>query len=300
MKKMHNYKNVLFLTITLTTFLLNSCKKKDDVTTNELAGKEAAIADYKNNYLGSHVEDPGWTGNVTDCNAGSVPQTTTDMVFKRINYFRRLVGLNDNITMDASKFPMCQEAALMMKANNDLSHEPPSTWKCWTQSGFDGAGTSNLALGTHSVHGITLFIDDGYLPHVGHRLWVLDPLKTQFSFGTTDISMSLGVIGTAEGNTKIPQFIAYPPNGYMPSTLVFPLWSFYIPDADFSNATVSMTGPSGAISLNVTSKTKAIVWNPAGIVTNATDDVTYTVTVSGIANAPKTTYSYTTKIIKVD
>ena len=65
-----------------------------------------------------------------------------------------------------------------------------------------------------------------------------------------------------------------------------------------------MTGPSGNVPLNVVSNNvtgvgdPTIVWEPTGIITNSTADVTYTVTVSGIANAPQTSYTYNVVIIK--
>jgi hypothetical protein len=39
-----------------------------------------------------------------------------------------------------------QAAALIMDANGALSHQPPPSWDCWTQSGYDGADNSNLYL----------------------------------------------------------------------------------------------------------------------------------------------------------
>lgn len=300
------YKTFAFLAIlTLNVLLFYSCKKKDDAP--ELNDRDAAIEDYKNNYLGSSVTDPGWTGKTAGCDAGTAPQATHDMVIKRINYFRRMVGLNDNTTLDASKFPMYQQAALIMKANSQLSHTPPNTWTCWTQSGFDGAQTSNLSLGNHSVNSITSFMMDNGTNNkpAGHRRWILHSAKTQFSYGTTDASMSLGCIGTAGGNTKIPEFIAYPPKGYIPQALVFQRWSFGLPGADFSNATVTMKGPVGAVALTVVSKTdngygdNTIVWEPTGIVVNSAADMVYTVTISGIGGAAKnSSYTYSTTIIK--
>ncbi len=294
---------VLFLTNSL---IINSCKKGDDDPLI-LSDRETVVADYKNNYLGSAVLNPGWTGNTSGCDAGTAPQLTHDMVIKRINYFRKLVGLNDNTTLDAAKFPMYQQAALMMKANSQLSHTPPNTWTCWTQSGYDGAKTSNLSLGSHSVNAITSFMSDNGTSNkaVGHRRWILHSAKTQFSYGTTDASMSLGTIGTKGGNTLIPAFIAYPPAGYMPNTLVFLRWSFGIPGADFSNATVTMNGPGGNITLTVVSSTdngygdNTIIWEPQGINTISTTEIAYTVTISGIKNSPKTSYTYTVTIIKV-
>jgi hypothetical protein len=290
--------------LALSALAILGCKKKVNPTPEPTA-REIALEDYNTNYLGSAVSDPGWTGSTVTCNAGTLPQATHDKVIKRINYFRRIVGLNDNTTLDPSKYGMYQDAALMMKANNALNHTPPDTWTCYTQNGYTGASTSNLALGAHASNAVTLFINDPGASNtsVGHRRWILHSAKTQFSYGSTNSSMSLGVIGVAGGNTKIPAFIAYPPNGYIPQTLTFPRWSFGIAGADFSAATVTMTGDSGNIPVTIISAggsygDKTIVWEPQGIVTNSNADVSYTVTVSGITGAAQTSYTYTSIIFK--
>jgi hypothetical protein len=290
--------------LALSALAILGCKKKVNPTPEPTA-REIALEDYNTNYLGSAVSDPGWTGSTVTCNAGTLPQATHDKVIKRINYFRRMVGLNDNTTLDPSKYGMYQDAALMMKANNALNHTPPDTWTCYTQNGYTGASTSNLALGAHASNAVTLFINDPGASNtsVGHRRWILHSAKTQFSYGSTNSSMSLGVIGVAGGNTKIPAFIAYPPNGYIPQTLTFPRWSFGIAGANFSAATVTMTGDSGNIPVTIISAggsygDKTIVWEPQGIVTNSNADVSYTVTVSGIAGAAQTSYTYTSIIFK--
>jgi hypothetical protein len=290
--------------LALSALAIYGCKK-EVIPTQEFTSRETALEDYNTNYLGSEVSDPGWTGSTETCNAGTLPQATHDKVIKRINYFRRMVGLNDNTTLDPSKYGMYQDAALMMKANSALNHTPPDTWICYTQNGYSGASTSNLALGAHASNAVTLFINDPGASNtsVGHRRWILHSAKTQFSYGSTNSSMSLGVIGVAGGNTKIPAFIAYPPNGYIPQTLTFPRWSFGIAGADFSAATVTMTGDSGNIPVTIISAggnygDKTIVWEPQGIVTNSNADVSYTVTVSGIAGAAQTSYTYTSIIFK--
>ena len=68
----------------------------------ELTNREIAVQDYNDNYLGSAISDNNlsWTGNVSSCNPGGVSASTDQKVLQRINYFRRLVGLNDNITLD--------------------------------------------------------------------------------------------------------------------------------------------------------------------------------------------------------
>ena len=269
-----------------------------------LSARDSVALDYNTNYLGSAVSSPGWTGDESVCNAGTVPQSTHNAVIKRINYFRRMVGLNDNCTLDTTKFAMCQETALIMRANNQLSHTPPSSWLCWTSTGYTGAGSSNLSLGNHSVNAVMSQIrDDGANnSSAGHRRWILYSPRTKFSYGTTSNTMALYVF-ISGSNTQIPEYIAYPPKGYVPQQLVFNRWSFGKPGANFSAATVTMTGPSGNVPLTVNPVATGygdptIVWEPTGIITNSTGDVTYTVTVSGIVGAPQTSYTYNVVIIK--
>jgi len=272
--KLAKMKTKIFL-IPLFIITITSCSKEDEIP---LTTRDSVVMDYNENYLGSDIVDTGWTGNTSSCNAGTVPQSTHDKVIKRINYFRR---------------------------NDQTNHFPPDSWSCWTQDGYDGATKSNLVL-SHSTTAIKIFIEDPGPGNfdVGHRRWILHSTKTQFSYGTTNKSMALGVIGVTEGNTQIPPYIAYPPNGFIPQELVFPRWSFSIPKADFSSADVTMSGPNGNISLDVVSRTLAhvgdntIVWEPRGINTNSTNDVSYTIAVSGVTNAPESSYTYTATIIK--
>lgn len=304
MKRKFLTRLLFFGSFLLLVLCLQNCKKDDDDLVNE---RQTVIDDYNNLYLTTTVTNTGWTGSTAGCIAGRASQQTNEMVIKRINYFRKLVGLNYNTTFDTSKFGMYQQAALIMKANMQLSHNPPNNWTCWTQSGLDGAKTSNLSLGSHSSNAITSFINDfgSNNKPCGHRRWILHSTKTQFSYGTTDMSMSLGTIGMTGGNTVIPPFIAYPPKGFVPQSLVFARWSFGIPGANFANAIVSMSGPLGGVALTIVSKTdngygdNTIVWEPVGINTSSTTDLEYTVTISGIENAPEKTYSYTVTLIKI-
>ena len=270
----------------------------------DLSERELAIQDYIDNYLGSQILDTEWTGDIGTCDAGTVAEEVHVKVMQRINYFRRLVGLNDNTVFDASLHSRFQEAALMQSANTSsgLDHYPPESWDCYTEEGYNGSSSSNLSTG-HSTNAITAFmVDQGSNNvNVGHRRWILHSQKTQFSYGTTNIRMSLGVFG-GNGNTmELPPFIAYPPAGYIPYQLRWPRWSFGIPGATFSGATVSMTGPNGVITCNVISTQNGfgdntIAWEPQNITFGA-EEATYTVTVSDIESAEQISYTYEVYII---
>lgn len=264
----------------------------------------AAVENYNKNYLGSHIANPGWTGNDKTCNSGVVSQESHDAVIRRINYFRHLVGLNDDCVLIPSMFPQLQEAALMMTANNQLSHSPPASWSCHTATGAAGAGISNLALGSSSSAAITAFIIDNGSNNapVGHRRWILHSTKQKFSYGSTANAMALFVF-SQDNNTKIPEFIAYPAKGYMPHPLVPARWSFGIPGADFSSASVIVADASRNIPVTIVSATangygdNTIVYEPA-ISLTGTDDVSYVVKINGIKGTPQSSYTYTTTIFR--
>jgi hypothetical protein len=216
-----------------------------------------------------------------------------------------MVGLNDDCTLDTTYHYQEQQAALMMSANNALSHTPPTSWSCYTSAGASGAASSNIALGYNSSESISAFIrdDGGGNTAVGHRRWILHSTKQKFSYGATSNSMALFIFFNGT-NTKIPAFIAFPPKKYIPQQLVPARWSFSIPGADFSSATVSMNGPSGNVPLTIVSSTangygdNTIVWEPVGIDVSNTADVVYTVTVSNVGNDAVGSYTYSTTVIR--
>lgn len=307
---MKNFTRLSFLLLSGTILMFSGCSKDDDTVQPSGGGpvanpeRDAALQDYNTYYIGSNLSSSGWTGNSASCNAGSVPANTHQMVIQRINYFRRMVGLNDNCKLDTTLYAQQQATALLMTANNQLSHTPPNTWNCWTTSGNSGAASSNIALGVHSTGAVTAFIFDNGSGNeqVGHRRWILHSRKQTFSHGSTNNAMALHVFRN-DTNSVVPSFIAYPRKGYMPQPLVPSRWSFSIPNANFSSATVSMNGPSGPVSLSVISTASgygdnSIVWVPTGIDLSTTSDISYTVTVSGVGNAPQSTYTYTTVIFK--
>jgi uncharacterized protein YkwD len=265
--------------------------------------RSQVISDYNNIYLTSSVTDTqlGWTGNLGSCNAGTISTLAQTNTLNRINYFRKLVGLGD-VTFDAALQSRCQQAALMMAANNALNHTPPSSWLCYTSDGAAAAGSSNLALGAHSASAITLYMNDYGLTSVGHRRWIIYSRASVFGHGSAMKSDALQVFNTPIGpvNTKN---IAFPSSGFFPAPLVPALWSFGKHNANFAGSTVSMTGPSGA-SVPVTVAAiqngygdNTIVWTPTSIVTNSTYDVDYTVQIGNvIVDGTPQTYSYTVTI----
>ena len=278
-------------------------------TTANGVARARMLKDYTDNYLGSDLNDCLWTGNTVNCDPGGVSVISHQKVLQRINYFRRLCGLNYDITLDNVKGAKCQKAALMFKANNALNHYPPPTWTCFTSDGLDAARNSNIALGMHSVNAVTAFMEDPDTNNkpVGHRRWLLSSCAKIMAHGSTDISCAIWV--TQNDTTPwahYPEFVAYPPKGYVPQPLIFPRWSFSIPKADFTTATVTMKdGVNANVALQVISNNniqfgdKTIVWEPSGINNTANKDVTSSVTVSNVMiSGVAKSYTYTVTIVK--
>ena len=105
-----------------------------DSFTPDAAGRQAAVADYQKNYLGTTLSDIGWTGNSSNCDPGDTPDSVKEKEVQRLNYFRRLAGL-PAVSLNSTYSAKAQQAALMMKDNNALDHYPPDSWKCVTPAG---------------------------------------------------------------------------------------------------------------------------------------------------------------------
>ncbi len=303
-----------FLILAAGFLFVTGCEKDDDNNNNNnnnnLTAKQKAIKDYEDNYLGSELADAGWAGSVNGCDAGAVSQESHNKVVQRINYFRRICGLSDNITHNASQNDMCQECALIMKANMQLSHHPTSAWQCYTPEGRAAAEQSNIALSSapghmHSTYAVTGYIEDPGANNkvVGHRAWLLIPGLEKVGHGSTDQSNAIMWGSNYNKNVSSDPYVAYPPNNFMPGELMFPRWSFSITGANFNNAQVTVT--SGADSYPITYEAREnssgwpdsrIVWKVGGLSYPITKDMEFDVTVSGIQNAAKDTYQYKVKV----
>jgi uncharacterized protein YkwD len=195
---------------------------------------------------------PGWTGSIAGCNPGTVTQDFRDATLARINYFRAMAGVPSTIAFTAANNTKAQAAALIMSAQNDLSHEPPNTWACWTQDGFDGAGASNLALGQTGPTAIDQLMYDGGANNTfaGHRRNMLNAQLLEMGTGSVpgtgpNSAAQAQLLGAAGSTPITPRdtYVAWPPKGFVPYQTVYPRWSFSLRGGDFTNATVTMTRP---------------------------------------------------------
>jgi uncharacterized protein YkwD len=217
------------------------------------AEKKLVWDDYRLNYLGSslHAEPMislGWTGSVDKCDPGTINPQVNARLLQRLKYFRHMAGIPDEVVLNEELNRKCQQAALMMMANNSLSHNPPRHWHCYTDDGAQAAGSSNISWGYNSVDALRgQMEDDGdFNTATGHRRWILYPGLKVFGHGSVDNAMALWTqpenygldVDTSYENSH---YVAWPPAGYVPQELVFSRWSFSLMGADFSKATVTAT-----------------------------------------------------------
>jgi len=265
----------------------------------------AAVSAAYNLYYNVAMPPVGFTGSSAACNPGSVSLAFQEWTISRINFLRAMAGVPGNTTLDSTQNGNEQAAALIMSANNMLSHAPASSMACWTQAGYNGASSSNLSLGVTDAVQIYMSEPGSGNAFVGHRRWLLHSAKSSFGHGQVSDAGNANAMYVFQfgSQASVPNGIAWPPRGYVPLAL-FPTqftsvqrWSFGLPGANFAGANVSVTLNGSSVPVNVVSRTdngygdNTIVWEmPANHTVTA--GTTYTVSITGVSGAASTAYTY--------
>jgi hypothetical protein len=236
-----------------------------------------------------------WSGNVANCDPGDISAPGKVNALRLFNLYRWLADLPP-IVNAPDRDMEAQACALMMDANNMLSHTPPTTWLCYTALGAMGANTSNIS-GGPGVSSVDLYlIDTGNETTFGHRRIVLSNQLGPIGLGSTGAGgyscmQNIGGTGNA-GKT----WLAWPPPGvfplqaYMPnarSSLSMTGWSFQSERMVLTNAQVTITSGGTNMPVTVSQQTgnygnnTAIRILPMGWTVAAGQ--TYSVSITGIA-----------------
>lgn len=281
--------------------------------TVNLLDRQAALDFYQNVYLTSSGT-ANWTGSQAGCNPGTTDANYRLAILQRINYFRAMAGVPASVIFSEESNRLAQAAALMMSANNSLSHSPPTNWLCYSADGAAGAGSSNLARGVSGWDAISLYMKDSGANNsfVGHRRWILYPQTSVM--GTGDVPGGGGysytnALRVFDSHTWDPrpatrdEYVAWPPPGYVPYPIVFARWSFSFDNADFSSATVEMNSGGSAWPVSLVAPVdgygeNTLVWIPNGMSDFASwpkpgSDTTITVSVQDVViNSVKRDFTY--------
>jgi len=236
-----------------------------------------------------------WTGNVASCAPGDMGATAHANALRLVNLYRWLAALPPVVT-DPTHDAQDQACALMMRANNMISHMPPTTWTCYTQDGATGASNSNVSSGP-AVSSVDLYmIDPGNATTIGHRRWLLSNSLGPIGIGGTDKSSCLWTLsGTGKAGK---QWMAWPAAGVIPlqavsqgrtNTVDSTGWTVMSDSINLAGAQVTVTVDGTAQPVTVTQldanygSRYAIRFNPTGWTTAA--GKTYDVAVTNIPTA---------------
>ena len=268
---------------------VNSPDSRGDAPGINTLDRERVIDEYLQEYnrpdfRGEDRSKIGWTGSVADCIAGTTNQSYRDSIIQRINWFRRMAGLKP-VEEDPALSEQAQAAALMMAAEDRLSHVPDSDWACYSREGFTGAYNSNLG------PGVTLASVDTYMEDygrnnigVGHRNWILLPGLRTVGWGAAYVYPSgwscncknaLWVQGRRHALVREQLvreelgFVPWPPAGYVPEGVVWPRWSLGMPE--------NMVGGTNTLDVTVISESGVSV--PVQILHAGSDAVVWKVIV---------------------
>lgn len=292
---------VIFGTAGAVWYLRSSSAAETDIDTTNQAAVNSA---YWNQWVPGFSQYSGWTGSVAGCNPGRISDAGRVAHNRTVNFARRLNKLTPVVgAVSDTTVAGVQKAALMMDANEKLSHTPDRTWKCYTVAGDEAAGKSNLYLSAVKVpvgNVIKGYMDDNGASNtaVGHRRWLLNPDSAAFAYGMTNRASALQVVGLpTDTDNKNPSWVSWPSPHWFPSTIVPFRWSLSSGhnDAIFKYATVKVT--RNGVSVPITKHAvhsgygkPTLVWNlPSGFDKTGT----YTVRVENIKrSSTNTTYSY--------
>jgi uncharacterized protein YkwD len=288
-------------------------QKTGDFGMLDLADRHISRAFFSSVYNASEGVPIGWNGDTSTCNAGTTTKEFQDAVLTRVNYYRAMAGVPDQIVFDTTLCSQAQQAALMMSANGTLSHNPPANWACYSQEGAQAASRCNLSWGNNGYDAVTSQMRDNGSNNasVGHRRWLLHPLTQEM--GTGDVAgegnyrkaNAIWVVGNPGGPVAQSGAIAWPPSGYVPYPVVFARWSVTYRGASLGNASITMIQDGNPVNIRVEppptgSATDTLVWVPHGLDASdsstswprPSEDTTYTIVVSGIDGVDVNQVSY--------
>ena len=95
---------------------------------------------YQNTFAAPASVAAQWNGDVATGDAGSLGAAYLAAMIARVNDYRWMAGLPGGVTLDATENSEAQQAALMMAANDELDHSPPTSWLDYTAAGADARG----------------------------------------------------------------------------------------------------------------------------------------------------------------
>jgi hypothetical protein len=164
--------------------------------------------------------------NVANCDPGALTTAAKSRALDTLNEVRRL-HLLPPVAYDSFYDSEVQSASLVHRANDNTSHNPPPTAKCYSELAVSGASSSNLHRSYSHEHddpasNIIGWINDKFnvsnVMGVGHRRWALYPELGYLAYGQVNGASAQKVFRFGrEPLVETPpdlQFVAFPYRTY--------------------------------------------------------------------------------------
>lgn len=199
----------------------------------------------------SDLGEGTWDGSVSTCDPGMTEPAAFGNALRLVNLFRWISGLPEVGTLPELN-DMAQDCALIMHAYGGLTHYPAESFECYTASGAQAAGSSNISPYA-GVYSVDLYMSDpGNSTTLGHRRWILSNGLGPIGLGSTSNFSCMLVIG-GSGSDRA-DWTAWPPPGVVPfeltrlawATLDQTGWSVQSDSISLSGASVTITRDDGA------------------------------------------------------
>ena len=243
----------------------------------------------------ANLSEGMWSGNVMGCMVGDMAPEARETTLRVFNLYRWLADM-PAITHDPTMDKQAQACALLMRANNMLSHMPPPEWVCYNDEGAKAAGRCNISSGpsVSSVDGY--MVDPGNPTTIGHRRWILSNSIGPTGIGGTDRHSCLMTMGTMKVGKP---WMAWPSPGIIPiqalqqgvgqwsSKVDMTGWTIQSDSINLANAQVTVMSDGMPQPVTVTQLSAgygsryALRFNPMGWSTTA--GKTYSISVTGSA-----------------
>jgi hypothetical protein len=243
------------------------------------------------------LSEGNWSGSLEHCRAGELADGGIESALRMVNLYRWLAAL-PAVTTTPERNQIAQECALLQHANwrhSGLQHDPPKSWKCYSDDGAKGAKTSNISAGPGVTSVGAYMLDLGNEADLGHRRIILSNFLGPIGLGSTGpggASCLQAIPGTGDAGKP---WVAWPPPGsfpmgaysYPPYSLDTTGWSIQSEEIDLSSADVEVTADGATVPVSVTAlhgrygSTDAIRIVPRGW--RARSGETYAVKVTGIS-----------------
>lgn len=236
--------------------------------------------------------------------AGKLSAASTQDGLNALNFVRYLAGLSE-VTINEDYQDSAQKGAVIMKAVNEMTHEPlkPADMQqdFFDKGRYEGTERSNIGKGYRNLSEdiINGWMNDGderNIDRVGHRRWCLNPAMSQTGFGYADTYSAM--YAHDEGGVQDQAYVPWPAQ-VMPSEYFKGPWSVSLNDEIFeqpddSKVTVTMKAGGKTYTFSKADQSQgffnisndamgmgpAIIINPKSIGTGSAVDVT----VNGLVN----------------